>query len=260
MDTVIIQSYRTERVPRWMTRCMDSVKRWTSAQGYDYRFVGDEIFALVPDWYRERTGHALPLQTDLARLILARDALKEGYRRAVWLDADVLVFAPKRLALPEERNFYFCREVWLDYVNNALEISDRVNNCACVFAAGNGFLDFYIDACLQLVRETKAPVSPLLIGTRFLTFLDRILTLPRLATVGLLGPYLVRDIGAGGGAFLDNYKRHFATPVYAANLCASFHNRSFPLPSGGAFTVDDAAYAAAIEALLAAGENFIAGR
>jgi hypothetical protein len=39
------------------------------------------------------------LVSDLARLTLARDYLAQGYDRALWVDADVVVFDPDALAL-----------------------------------------------------------------------------------------------------------------------------------------------------------------
>ncbi|MGE5203613.1 MAG: hypothetical protein ACM3O6_16265 [Acidobacteriota bacterium] len=258
MDTVVVQSYRRENVPSWIGRSMASVESWARARGFDYRFVGDEIFDLVPGWYRERAGHAVQLLTDLGRLVLARNLLAEGYGRAVWIDADVFVFAPERLELPRERDFYLCREVWLEFTGRTIEISERVNNCVCAFERGNGFLEFYIAACEQLVRDTPAPASPLVVGTQFLTHLDRVLRLPRIGNVGLFGAYLVRDVARGGGFFLNAFRQYFRAPIYAANLCASFRNKTLPLPNDQPpFHLDDAVFERTLDALAAAGERFM---
>jgi len=258
MDTVIVQSYRREDVPGWIGRSMASVESWARARGFDYRFVGDEIFDLVPSWYRERAGHSVLLLTDLGRLILARDLLAEGYRRAVWFDADVFIFVPERLELPRDRPFYLCREVWLEFTGAGVEISERVNNCVCAFERGNSFLRFYIDACQQLIRDWPTPASPLIVGTQFLTYLDRILRLPRIGNIGLFGPYLVRDVSRGGGPFVDAFRQHFRSPIYAVNLCASSRNKSIPLAQGQPpFLLDDIVFDRALDALAAAGERFM---
>lgn len=46
MKTVVYQSYKTTGVPQWIERCMDTVKKWASKQGYDYRFYDDEVLNL----------------------------------------------------------------------------------------------------------------------------------------------------------------------------------------------------------------------
>ena len=242
MDTVVVQSYRTADVPPWIARCLASVRVWAEARGYAYRFIGDEIFDLVPPAYLARTRHALPIVVDLARLLLAQRAHAEGYRRAIWLDADVLVFAPDRLAIPDERDFYLCRELWL----SGFAVSRRVNNCACAFTAGTPFLPFYIAACQQLVRDAVGALDPLIAGTRFLTELDRALPLPQLDGVGLFGPAVVRDLAAGGGPYLEALRRA-SGPLHAVNLCASFRGKRFRAPEP--FVLDDDVYARAVDAL-----------
>ena len=91
-ETLVIQSYRTEMVPAWINRCLGSVRAWTSLCGLDYRFFGNEIFELVPTWYRERADGRLPVMTDLGRLILVREALGSGARSVFWIDADIFIF------------------------------------------------------------------------------------------------------------------------------------------------------------------------
>ena len=71
-QTLVIQSYRRVGVPAWLRRCMDSVSDWARQSGFAYEFVDDSLFALLPDWFRERCGDQLLPQTDLARLMLMR--------------------------------------------------------------------------------------------------------------------------------------------------------------------------------------------
>jgi len=59
MRTVVYQSFRTENVPAWISRCLESVRLWAGAKGYDYRFIGDEIFDLAPGWYREKAKNRI---------------------------------------------------------------------------------------------------------------------------------------------------------------------------------------------------------
>lgn len=228
--TVVLQSFRRVDVPPWLTRCLASVEQWAVGCGYAYRFVDDAIFDLLPEAYRLRAGHDLQLLADLARLLAAQRLLDEGAERVVWLDADVYVFGP--LVLPEGRDFYLCRELW--------DRELRVNNCACVFSRGGAFLPFYIDACQQLMRAAAGKLDSLMVGTRFLTQLDRAVPLPQLASVALFGPPVLADVAAGGGPHLDAYRARFGGPVHAANLCLSFRG-----------ALGDAVYERAVDALAA---------
>jgi hypothetical protein len=161
-------------------------------------------------------------------LLVARELLVE-YPRVVWVDADVLVFGA--LALPEGRDFYACREIW--------EGEPRVNNCTLVFSRGTSFLPFWIDTAMASMRAAAGKLDSLMIGTRFLTALDRAESLPQLQTVGLFSPTILADLAAGGGARLDAY-RALAGPLAAANLCLSFRA-----------SVGDAVYERAVDALAA---------
>ena len=44
MKTVVFQSYKTEDVPPWIATCMDGVRQWSAAKGFDYRFMDDQFF------------------------------------------------------------------------------------------------------------------------------------------------------------------------------------------------------------------------
>jgi len=258
MDTVVFQSARRDATPRWIERSMASVRSWAEANGHDYRFEGGRLFDVLPDWYREKSAGVMGPMADLGRLLLARELLSRGYKRAVWFDDDVMIFAPERLELPRERGFYLCREVWLEFTGPTVEVSERVTNCVCAFESNSSFLDFYIDACQQLLRDAALPLSPLTVGTQFLTHLDRVLRLPRIGSVGLFGAYLVRDVARGGGFFLNLFKQSFRAPIYAANLCASFRNKTLPLPNNQPpFLLDDAVFDRALDNLAAAGERFM---
>ena len=116
------------------------------------------------------------------------------------------------------------------------------NNCVCVFARNSPFLAFYIAAAQQLMRAAAGKLDPLMVGTRFLTELDRVVPLPKLETIALVAPAVLRDIAAGGGAHLDAYRARFGPTVHAANLCLSFRGS----------VLEDADYDRAIDALPAA--------
>ncbi len=246
--TVVLQSYRTTQVPDWVARCLASVEAWATDAGYDYRFLGDELFDAIPERYRMRAGHSMQLMTDLGRLLLARETLTAGADRAIWLDADIAVIAPQRFAVPEGDRL--ARELWVEPgADGAIVVSPRINNCACAFTRDSTLLPFYIDACQQLVRDAVGTIAPTTVGTAFLTALDRALPLPTIDGVGLWSPFVLRDVAAGGGRYLDALRAN--DPPYAAvNLCASFRGKTIPDPGHASIFVDDELFEAAYRAAL----------
>ena len=221
MKTVVYQSYRTVNVPAWLGRCMATVREWAAARGYDYRFIDDRLFEYAPPWYREKVVDDVLLVSDLARLEIARELLAQGYDRTVWVDADVVVFAPERFAIDAAEDYAFCKEVWVEpAADGTLSCSQRVNNSVSVFVRSNAFLDFYVHACHSLVRRKPRP-ERWAVGTHFLTALHRILPFRLLTTVGMFSPVMMADLARGTDGALKAYAARFGGPVYAANLCAS---------------------------------------
>lgn len=82
---------------------MQSAREWAKSNHYDYRFYDDSLFDYAPDWFRKKADHHPCPVTDLARLVVARQLLTEGYDRTVWMDADMLIFDPKSMKLPIEK-------------------------------------------------------------------------------------------------------------------------------------------------------------
>jgi hypothetical protein len=68
MKTVVLQTFRSHDVPPWMARCLASVRDWAAAQGYDYQFEGDSVFALCGEEYLVAVGDNKRSITNLARL------------------------------------------------------------------------------------------------------------------------------------------------------------------------------------------------
>jgi hypothetical protein len=229
--TIILQSHNFQVLRDWIGPCVDSVRRWTEQQGYDYRFLGDEIFDLLPDDLRLKLQDHLPIQADLARLVLLRDALSNGYDRAVWFDADLLVFAPDLLeidSIPETNAFG--RELWVDTdVGKRLKTWRNIHNAACLFRKGDPVLPFLIHATENILNEVAPDkITPQIVGPKFLTALDNITRFGRINSVGALSPLVLHDIASGGGPALDALqgavqKDKLPTPT-AANLCASLQS------------------------------------
>lgn len=222
MKTVVYQSYRTKNVPDWIKTCLGSVQSWAERVGADYRFYGDELFERVPGWYLEKTKERLVVATDLARLVLAKELLADGYERVIWCDADMLVFAPNSLTISVETEYAFGREIWVQYdAKGRLKAYNKIHNAFFVFTQENSFLDFYIHSCLSIVKRIDGLMVPQIVGPKFLSAIHNIVACPVIEEVGMFSPLVVKDVIDGTGKALDLLKHESPKALYAANLSAS---------------------------------------
>jgi len=247
MKTVVYQSFRTKDVPSWIEACLESVRQWAKLRGFDYRFYDDRFFDLVPAELRPRASAFKCLLADYARLVAARDLLTEGYERAIWVDADALVFAPTAFDIALTHGYAFSREVWLDRVTlGAPQFKLAVNNAVSVFCRDEKIIDFALDAANGILRNDQ-PLEPVSIGTDFLSKLQNAYHFPLLTEVGILGSEMAQRYLANDGRFLTAYLRYQTSPVYAANLCLSKHSGG----GGSEAVFDEASTNALIAKLLA---------
>ena len=65
---------------------MAGVKQWAENNGFEYDCFGDEVFDVLPAWYRQKLVGRGPILADLASLVNARAALQDGYEAVVWCD------------------------------------------------------------------------------------------------------------------------------------------------------------------------------
>lgn len=222
MKTIVYQSVSPANIPSWLQTCLDSVRAWCNQQQWEYALIGDEIFSLLPRWYWQKTYHRKMIATDLGRLLLARQFLQEGYDRAIWLDADVLIFVPEWLKISITEEYAFGLEVWVQYKNNTLKAYPKVHNAVCVFCQENSFLDFYIHACQRIIKNYQGTeMVPQLVGPKFLTLLHNTMQLPLIREVAMFSPLVLQDILNGGGSALKLHQQTQNSPIYAANLSAS---------------------------------------
>lgn len=143
--TVVLQTFRTDQVPSWMLTAMASVRRWASLRGYDYAFTDDAFFSYAPPWVHERSGEQIFPVTDVARLYYLKDYLAKGYERAVWIDADVLIFDQATFDIDVPSGYAFSREVMMgsDRSEHIHFSRPSLNNAVMFFREGNPMLDFY---------------------------------------------------------------------------------------------------------------------
>ena len=248
--TIVFQSYRTYNVAGWIDDCLWTARQWASGLGYDYTFLGDEIFDSIPPWFKEKTERMtgrMCLRSDLARLQTTRRFLAEGYDRAIWIDADILIFDPEAFTIPIHKGTGFCEEIWLEKATWSELFADplefvskkrrslnrfwspvncykRVNNAVSVFNRDTTFLEFYIKSCLEIASQKEAMVTTEL-GTNFLSSLKGRFDFALIDDVGLLSPLVMQEIASGNTNQLKSCMRHFRCPIHAANLCGSFHSR-----------------------------------
>src|SRR6476646_4338404 len=93
---------------------MRSTREWAAAKSFEYRFFDDAFFDFCPEWYRQRVERNILLMSDLARLLAARRLLEEGFERAIWVDADLLVFSPSAFEPWAGETFGFNTELWVN--------------------------------------------------------------------------------------------------------------------------------------------------
>lgn len=205
-----------------MQTCLDSVQSWALGRGYAYDFVGDEIFEMLPDWFRVKTAGQPSVASALGRLIAARRHLKDGWDQVIWLDASTLVLDASGFRLKYDGPYAFGREVWVQRATNGdLRASQRINNAVVALRRGNPIVDFYIHACQQLVRRGTPPVAPAMLGSNLLGALHNMLRFPTFKHVARLTHPVIADINSGGGDALALCLRETATTPTAVCLDSS---------------------------------------
>lgn len=220
-STLVIQSHRSPLPWPWIARCLESVRDWCAMKGYDYHFMGDELFDCVSGSLLEKTRYQTVIATDLARLLNLQNALRRGYETVIWMDADFLIFNPLAFTMPDEP----CavgREVWVQHDRQGkLKAYKKIHNAFLMFQKADSFLDFYTDTARRLLTKNQGPVPPQFIGPKLLMALHNVANLPVLETAGMLSPMVIKDLLEGEGPALNLFVKHSPQPIAAANLCIS---------------------------------------
>jgi len=210
----------------WVGRCLGSVERWAESRGFDYRFFGDEALGRTPDWYREKLGTRTPIVADLARLLLIQEALAGDYERACWLDADVLLFAPDRLALSFDQSCAFGREYWMEADGRGqIKVRRNVHNAICAFKAGCPVLPFLIHATQRIIRRADPErIAPQMVGPKLIGALHNIVGFDLIEGVGAFSPAVIDELEQVPGEAVAALLRETPVPLAGANLCASLQS------------------------------------
>jgi hypothetical protein len=219
--TLVLQSHRHPLPFPWIQACLDSVGGWADANGFDYRFIGDELFDSISEPLIHKTAQQRVVATDLARLHALQAGLKSGYHTVIWCDADFLVFNPIEFVLPDAA-YALGREVWIQAdSNDKPRVYKKVHNAFMMFRQGNSFLDFYAESAERLLNKNTGRISPQFIGPKLLTALHNIVICPVMETAGMLSPMVIKDIIRGQGCALDLFRKNSPTHICAANLSSS---------------------------------------
>jgi hypothetical protein len=224
-DTLIIQSHRHPLPHAWLQACLDSVAGWAQVNGYHYRYLGDEIFALLDRELLDKTRAQPVIASDLARLISLQQGLAEGYDCVVWCDADFLIFDPDGFVLPE-CEYALGREIWVQHdAKQRLRSFAKVHNALLMFRRGNSFLDFYRASAERLLRLNQGRMAPQFIGPKWLTAVHNIALCPVMESAAMLSPLVMRDCLAGQGEALRLFRSKSPVVPAGANLSSSLSER-----------------------------------
>jgi hypothetical protein len=224
-NTLVLQSHRQPLPYPWIESCLESVRKWSQKNGYDYRFIGDELFDSLTPTLIQKTITQKVIATDLARLHLLQDSLRQGYTTVIWCDADLLIFDPDNFELPDY-SYALGREVWIQTDrNDRIKVFKKVHNAFLMFRYGNSFLDFYAETAERLLNLNTGNMPPQFIGPKLLTALHNIAICPVMETAGMLSPMVIRDLIQGQGAALELFRRESPIRISAANLSSSLTER-----------------------------------
>ena len=148
----MVQSHR-RGIPAWIERCIDTVRSWADEAGHAYEWVGDELLDLAPAKIRAKAGSVLPV-TDAARLVLLADRLRAGHERVVWIDADVVVFAPDRLDVVVDAPLAVCDEIWVTGGHQGELLAVRLVNNSVLVATDPAPLDDLLAEALDIASRS----------------------------------------------------------------------------------------------------------
>ena len=226
---ILIQSYPTSKVPNWIEQCIDSAHTLANLKGWEYHAKGDEIFDLVPQKIRSKLGSKKVMLTDLARLLWAKEILRNesSIGQVIWLDADVFVFSPEHININAETHFAVGRQNWIQAGSGqTLKVYRQVHNAILVLGHDLCVADFLIYSISRMINEMTHAPSPQIFGPKLLTALHNIVGFDVIESVGMASPLVLQDIARGGGKALSALSRTGTPPLGALNLCSSYQEKT----------------------------------
>lgn len=215
---LVLQSYKPPPWAEWRRLCLGSVRSWATAQGYAYRFIGDELFDPIPEDIRSAcAGVLLPL-TDIGRLLWLQKLLTDGWDRVIWLDADILIF-DSTLRIDAET---VGREVWISKgVRTGYRAAKSINNCVISTTTQSALLERLLRATNEAVAGFQKPPHPRTLGPDLFRRLHAVEPLPVASDIAMASPIMIKSLAAGDPSPLAAHHAIWGGPVRAANLCGS---------------------------------------
>ena len=210
----VIQSHRQPLPASWYQLCVDSVRHWARGSGFEYRWIGDELFDRLTPALRAKLDGRPVVASDLARLLELEAALDSGFDQVVWVDADVLILDPTALALPEA-GAWFGREVWVQWDGGRPKVFRKIHNAFMTFGHQDPVLPFYRFSAERILDHFQGPMVAQLVGPKLLSHLHNAIGFDVLEWAGMLSPAVARDLLAGGGLALDRFVGDSSIPPLA---------------------------------------------
>ncbi|CAM3821500.1 peptide transporter [Polynucleobacter arcticus] len=184
-SAIVLQSFRQHDVPSWIARCQDSVKKFSQSRGFDYKFIGDELFDFAPDWARKKVlnnNNNLCTVADICRLEWMKQELS-NYEVVIWADIDILIINSKNIDLDLTSDYGFSYELYFEENKPA---QHGLNNAFMFFNRRGSMLDRYLDGTYEaissaesvdrtalagdLLRDLNIPESNIIHGLNILNF------------------------------------------------------------------------------------------
>lgn len=219
----VIQSAAPDR-PDWVEGCLASVQHWAARQGLEYRFLGDELFEPLPDWFHRKLAGRTPILADLARLLWMRTLHEAGMEWALWLDADTLVVDPDWMPVAHSHTV-FGEECWLQQgKGRGIDRYIQPHNAFMLMHCDSPVRDFLIYASESIIaRADPAHIAPQMVGPKLLKALNNVVGFTLEPAAGALSPELIQSLSSGEDAAAQPWVRRWpeGRSLAMANLCSS---------------------------------------
>ena len=201
---------------------MAGVKQWAENNGFEYDCFGDEVFDVLPAWYRQKLEGRGPILADLARLVHARAALQDCYEAVVLCDSDTLVIEPDWQPTTPAHSI-FGQELWLQQDKaGRLEIRKQPHNAYFMFTASSPVLDFLIHTVESIIhRADPAHIAPQMVGPKLLKALNTFADFDLEPSAGAMSPLLSESLLKDQSEITSYFKAAQPTAPKLINLCAS---------------------------------------
>jgi hypothetical protein len=231
-DTIVIQTFRKHSIPAWIQRCLDSVGNWAAVHGHDYSLAGDEFYQLCGSEYLARGNKNSQVITDLARLVATRQQLDAGYKKVIWMDADVFVFDPMNLIfdfpsehLPTGYAFGYYVHIYRNGSGAICVMPPAAHNAATFFTQAEVDLDMLI-TLIRHIDSKRQVQNNFQLGITLLQGLQNSLMFPTCSHVAAFSSDLIRAIVNSDQELLRIYGEAYRYPAYAANLAHSIQHET----------------------------------